>query len=285
MSPYIEPETVRTMPSFLSQDGFDILTNALRRIYATNDRLLALQVGLQEIVQLTGAQRAVLLVNSHNGDDAYPLFMCGGKFTSPYKFNSSEALLNNWVLSLSETDVASLPVRFPLKDFGIEVGAIHLDQVTYRGPWGEQRRSAVEVLLPQVAQIVAFVVENSELLRIAKERQTLLEMLSTTGQINQRLNSNSDVSQILTEFVEACHFILDAKRCSILEVDRDTESLRPLGGDMFDPEKGDLPKWGLDNSIAGWVARTGETALVTDISLDSRYNEAIDGAGDFETHQ
>lgn len=286
MNPYPETHTLKTMPPFWSQEGLDILTNALRRIYATNDRLLALQIGLQEIVQLTGAHRGVLLVNSHSGDDAYPLFMYGGEFTQPYRVSASDVLLNKWVLSLSETDVASLPVRIPLKDFGTVVGAIHLDQVNYRGPWAEQRRSAVEVLLPQLALIVAFVVENSELLRIAKERQTLLEMLSTTGQISQRLNANSDVGQILTDFVEACHFLLDAKQCSILEVDWETETLHPLGLDEFNHTNDSLAKFDLhSDSIAGWVARTGEAILVADVTLDSRYNEKIDGAGNDDTRQ
>lgn len=279
MSPYPEIDTVKVLPPVWNQDGSDILTNALRRIYATNDRLLALQIGLQEIVQLTGAHRGVLLVHSHGGDDAYPLFMYGGELSQPHQFSASDVLLNKWVLSLSESDVASLPVRLPLKDFGTVVGAIHLDQTNYVGPWAEQRRSAVDVLLPQLALIVAFVVENSELLRVAKERQTLLEMLSTTGQISQRLNANTEIEQILADFVEACYFLLDAKQCSILEVDWETEKLRPLDGETLDSADENLPEFDLDDSIAGWVARTGEAALVTDISLDSRYNELVDGGG------
>ncbi len=284
MNPYPETGTI-TMPSFWGQDGSDILLNALRRIYATNDRLLALQVGLQEIVQLTGAQRGVLLVHAHNGDDAYPLFMYGGGFARPHKFDKSDVLLNRWVLSLSQTDVVSLPERILLKDFGAVVGAIHLDQIDYKGPWGEQRRSAVEALVPQLGLMVAFVVENNELLRIAKERQTLLEMLSITGQISQRLNANSDVDQIMAEFVEACYFLLDAKQCSILEVDWETEKLRFLVSDAFDVSDESLPEIGLYDSIAGWVARTGEPALVSDVSLDSRHNPAIDEVTGIETQQ
>ena len=285
MDPYPETEIIKTMPAFWSHEGSDLLTNALRRIYATNDRLLALQVGLQEIVQLTGAERGVLLVNSHDGGDAFPLFMYGGAMSEPYKFAASDVLLNRWVISMSETEVVSLPVRIPLKDFGTVVGAIHIDKVNYSGALADQKRTTVEVLLPQLALIVAFVVENSELLRVAKERQTLLEMLSTTGQISQRLNANTDVEQILTEFVEACHFLLDAKQCSILEVDWETETLKFLGGDAFDLSENDLPKIDFQDSITISVARSGEPALIADVSRDPRYNEAVDGISGFELHQ
>jgi K+-sensing histidine kinase KdpD len=128
-------------------------------------------------------------------------------------------------------------------------------------------------------------VENAELLRIAKERQTLLEMLSTTGQISQRLNSNSDVDQILAEFVEACHFLLDARQCSILEVDWETEALRLLEGDAYDRTDEALSEVDLYDSIAGWVARTGQATLVPDVTLDSRYNKAVDAVAGDETRQ
>jgi K+-sensing histidine kinase KdpD len=110
-------------------------------------------------------------------------------------------------------------------------------------------------------------------------------MLSTTGQISQRLNANSNVEQILAEFVEACHFLLDAKQCSILEIDWETETLRFLGGDTFDLSNDGLPEIDLHDSITTWVARTGEAALVSDVGLDSRYNEAVDAITGFEMRQ
>jgi signal transduction histidine kinase len=272
--------------SLWSQDTSDITAAALHRVYAADNHLSALQVGLQEVVRLAGARHGVLVIHYHQGDDVYPLFSAGGRLVCAYAFDGPDApLLGGATSPWSAADISdwsSMPVHILLKSFDNVVGAIHLDRVDYPGPMAEEKRVAVEMLARQLA----FIVENSELLRIAKEEQTLLDMLTAAVQISQRLNVGLDAEQPLAEFLESCRFLLDAERCSILVLDRERETLRLLADDGLDPsDDKDRPEVGLHDSIAGWVARTGESVFISNVQSDSGHNKTVDAATGFETRQ
>ena len=266
---------VSTSAFLENQETFDIITTALDSVYNAKNHNSALQKGLQEVVRLTGARRGVLLIRPRDNNDMYPLFTYGGGLAHSYKLSEFGGLLGGWVLSWPQAEAVGW-VSLPLENFGDSIGAIYLDRVAYSGPNSEQKRLAVEILTRQLGLILTLVVENSELIKIAKEKQTSLEMLAAAGQIGQRLNASLNMKQAIADFVESCRFLLDAERCSVLMVDWDTEALRLWGGDDLNNGRDDRSIPGLEDSIAGWVARTGESALVPDISLDPRQSERVD---------
>lgn len=283
---YVDAMSLTENYSLWSQDRPDITAAALHRVYAADNHLSALQVGLQEVVRLAGARHGVLVIH-HQGDDVYPLFSAGGRLVCAYAFDEPDApLLGGATSPWSAADISdwsSMPVHILLKSFDNVVGAIHLDRVDYPGPMAEEKRVAVETLARQLA----FIVENSELSRIAKEEQTLLDMLTAAVQISQQVNVRLDAEQPLAEFLESCRFLLDAERCSILVVDWERETLRLLADDGLDPSgDGDLPEVGLHDSMAGWVARTGESVLISNnVQSDSGRNKTVDAATGFKTRQ
>lgn len=268
-----------------SQTSFDLVTTVLQRVNAAETHQAALQLGLQEVVRLTGARRGVLLIRPHHDNDMYPLFTYGGGLTHSYKYNNEfGVLLSGWVLSWPEAEAAGWS-SLPLQSFGDLVGAIYLDQVDYVGPQKDQKRTAVEILTYQLGLILALVIENSEMLQIAKEKQTSLEMLAAAGEIGQHLNSSLDTERTMTDFTESCRFLLDAEHCSVLMVDWESETLEYLVGDGVSASKTDTLSLGLHDSIAGWVARTGEPALVTNVRLDPRHEKWPHTLDIFEVRQ
>ncbi|MFQ5575960.1 MAG: hypothetical protein ACE5G8_03115, partial [Anaerolineae bacterium] len=208
-----------------AQDGSsESVAAILNKIQTTDNYMFALQLGLQEIVNLAGAERGVLLIRPHDGDEIYPLVIYSGEPASSAHTIEPATLFDNWALSWSNVEPADW-FSLKLETFGNVVGAIYLDQNRDFEAMPGQKRAAVEILIHQLALILVFIRENSKLLQIAKERETLLQMLSTVGQIDQRLNANLDERQILLELQETGQFLLNAKWCLIWRVNRDTDSL------------------------------------------------------------
>lgn len=270
---------------FSSEQGFDTIAAALKQVYTAETHQAALQAGLQEVVRLSGARRGVLLIRPRHDNDLYPLFTHGGGLTHSYQYNNEfGVLLSGWVLSWPQAETVGWH-SFPLSSFGDLVGAIYLDEVSYAEPLARQKQIAVEILTHQLGLVLALVIENSEVLQIAKERQVSLEMLAAAGQIGQRLNASTDMERTMTDFSQSCRFLLDAEQCAVLLLDPEAETLEYLAGDGINKAKTPVKAPGLNDSIAGWVARTGEAALVSDVDMDLRYETWLDPADQFAIRQ
>jgi hypothetical protein len=217
---------IGVLPSYnryQGRDKFDLVSTALSRVHAVDNRLLALQIGLREIVWLAGARRGMLLTRIPNGNGLQPLLTCEDESRQLYDLFEAETSLDGSILDTPSTQRgawSALLSRLPLKSFGTIVGAIHLDQINYLEPLAEQKRIAVEALVRQLALLV----ENLELSQVAQDKQILLEMLTTARQIGQRLNANSNTEQALAEFLESGRFLFNAEHCFILTVNWETET-------------------------------------------------------------
>ncbi len=288
MTLYSLPQTMTQSASalFENEQSFDIVATALKRVYTAETHQIALQAGLEEVVRLSGARRGVLLIRPRHDNDLYPLFTHGGGLTHSYKYNNEfGVLLSGWVLSWPQAEAAGWH-SLPLSSFGDLVGAIYLDEVSYSEPLARQKQIAVETLTHQLGLVLALVIENSEVLQIAKERQVSLEMLAAAGQIGQRLNASTDLERTMADFTQSCRFLLDAEQCAVLTFDPEAETLEYLAVDGVNKAKVQAKAVGLNDSIAGWVARTGEAALILDVEdMDPRSETWLDLAPDLDIRQ
>ena len=277
---------IGVLPSYnyyQGRDKFDLVAAVLSRVHAADNRLLALQIGLREIVWLTGARRGMLLTRTPRGNGLQPLLTCEDEPKQLYDLLEAETSLDGSILdtlSAQRGVWSALLSRIPLKNFGNVVGAIHLDQINYLEPLAEQKRTAVEALARQLALLVA----NLELSQVAQDKQILLEMLTTTKQIGQRLNANSNTQQALAEFLESGRFLFDAERCFILTVNWEAKTLRLLDGHQPDVSSSNLPEVSLHDTMLNWVVSEGEPLLIPDVRLDERYSQALAVLG-FEIRQ
>jgi signal transduction histidine kinase len=244
-------------------------------MHSADNRLLALQIGLREIIYLTGARWGVLYTQSPNGNGLQPLVECNEESEHLYGLLETAGFPDRSTiddLPASISAGAGLFSSISLKSFGNIVGVIQLDPINRLGSLPEPKRIAVDTLSRQLGLIV----ESLELSRVAQNRETLLEMLATANQVGQRLNANLDTQQTLAEFLDSSRFLLDAERCFILTVNRDTKTLRLLDDRQPDPSRDNLPEVSLDDSIVGWVSRMGKPLLIPETDLNEQYSYSVE---------
>lgn len=281
---YSHPSALPLTDYYQEREKPDLVAVALGRIQAAGNRFLALQIGLREIICLAGARQGVLLTRLAHSGELQPFIGCDSSSKQFYDVFESDETPDSAALTdlLGSMQLNSgILSSIPLKSFGKVVGAIHLDQINYSGFLADQKRLAVEMLGRQLALII----ENLELSQVARERQTLLEMLATAKQIGQRLNTNLKTEQILAEFLESGRFLFNAERCFILAANPDTETLHLLDEHMPDIAGANLPEVSLSDPLLGWVARTSEPLLLTEMAADERYSPSLKATLGFEIRQ
>lgn len=268
LDPYVS--ALQPYSYYRVRERSDFVTVALGRVQAAGNRLLALQIGLQQIVWLTGANRGLLSIYPSHGSEIQPLLICEDGLTQLCDQVEFAASIDSRPTPLAMSSM--LVSRLALKSFGKTVGVIQLDQLNYADPLAEQKRVAVETL----THYLALLLENLELSQVAQDKQILLEMLATARQIGQHLNVNPDATQALAEFLESGRFLFDAERCFIMLANWDTETLKLLDNHKPDVISPALPEVDFEDTPVGWVARTGEPLLIPELGLNERYSQVFD---------
>lgn len=97
------------------------------------------------------------------------------------------------------------------------------------------------------------------------------------------INSSLDIETVLDQSMNCVESFLDAEASSIFEIDKVKEELffRFARGNRGRKAREIRLKMG--EGIAGWVAQTGEPAVVTDITRDERFSTTVDRKTGFET--
>ncbi len=110
-----------------------------------------------------------------------------------------------------------------------------------------------------------------------------LERIKSLIAIGTKINSSySDFDSLFTSILESACSVVDCETASLMLVRREggLQFAVALGSDG--PE---LKKFIVDdNSIAGWVARNNEAAIVNDVAHDPRFNSTIQDKTHFITH-
>ncbi len=107
------------------------------------------------------------------------------------------------------------------------------------------------------------------------QRVTVLEQLIT---ISRQLNSTLEMRPLLKQIVEAAATLTDGDSASILLVDERTKTLNFAASSGPNSPALELTEVPLENSLAGWVVRNRQTAIVEDAQTDPRMY-VINGVG------
>ena len=110
----------------------------------------------------------------------------------------------------------------------------------------------------------------------AKEIEILVQ-LSTT------VNSSLDITEVLSSAMGFVEELMDAEASSIFEVDDATNELffRVVRGEGAYKAKEIRLKMG--EGVVGWVANSGEPAIVPDTQKDERFSSKVDSITGFKT--
>ncbi|RME47760.1 MAG: GAF domain-containing protein, partial [Caldilineae bacterium] len=258
--------------------------SAQQKMQSSGHYALALYAGLEGVARLAQADRAVLLIRPGPEERTYPLLTYGGRSAPPVEAMEPASLFDNWALSWSAAEAQDW-TPLPLQALGKEVGAVYLRGEIRLDALPLQTRQFIQLLAHELALVLALLREQNHSLQMAKERQTVLEMLSAVGQIDRRLSDVEEADEILAELQAACQFLLDAEYCLLWEVDWQTETMRPIAGLPPQSAPAAALQMGLHDSHAGWVARTGHSTLSRNMEATPDYNDTFDRLTGVQTRQ
>jgi signal transduction histidine kinase len=106
--------------------------------------------------------------------------------------------------------------------------------------------------------------------------QQRLNRLGFFYQVGQALVTNFDLNEFLSNTMQLAADVMDAAASSLMLIDEDKGDL------VFEVSHGgrsDLlrrQRLSMDEGIAGWVARTGKSAIANDAHTDPRFNPRVD---------
>jgi signal transduction histidine kinase len=120
-----------------------------------------------------------------------------------------------------------------------------------------------------IGQMAALIAD----LEFAQQR---LEQMNVFYKVGQVLMSTLDVNRLLAETMRFATEVIDAGAASLMLIDDDHQELVfevSLGSRSHILRQQRIP---LDEGIAGWVARTGEPAIVNNARTDPRFSHRVD---------
>jgi HD-GYP domain-containing protein (c-di-GMP phosphodiesterase class II) len=181
------------------------------------------------------------------------------------------------------------------KEFGQEVGVAAQNRLCVPLKIARRVLGVVEVLnkkdrrafqredlrlLDALAAQVATVIENT---RLFKKYDSKVQKLKTLKEISQLLNSTLDEKEVKRRAMEAATRLMEAEVGSLLLIDEATHEL------YFEVELGKRGervkevRLKVGEGIAGWVAKTGEPAIVADPQKDPRFSWKVEEKSLFKT--
>ncbi len=178
------------------------------------------------------------------------------------------------------SDVSPSPIYawmgVPMRDNGLIFGVV----TAFADTWGQALDADDQALLIWLTDAVSGLIRSAQRYERVEEESRRREGLI---KITRALNSSLDPEYVPTLIVERAPVLLDAEEGSLLLLDEETGELvfryaagpagQQLLGQRLPPGKG----------IAGYVASSGQAAIVNNARDDGRFYRAMDGDTGFHT--
>lgn len=136
-------------------------------------------------------------------------------------------------------------------------------------------------LLESLAGQICLIIQNAQLVDDSKRK---IEELSTLISVSTIINSTLDLKILLNEIMEVAAKLLRAETSTIFLIDQEKQEL--YFEVVTGKSKGNISstiRIPMSEGIAGWVARTGQSLLVPDVSKDARFYNKVDKKSKFLT--
>jgi HD-GYP domain-containing protein (c-di-GMP phosphodiesterase class II) len=231
--------------------------------------------------------KEMLLFGLQRGRDGSAVSLGGVSFDRGYRrrvFNHGGATARlrtlegqptGWVLPRFRGRRASLLV-LPLRISGRVVGGLELLRLPASPPFNAEDADLVTTIGHQLGMAV----ENSRLYSEAARR---IEQSSTLMELSAILNSTLQISEVLRRAVEAATRLMECEVGSLLLLN---EECNELTFEVALGERGREVKevrLQVGEGIAGWVAKTGQSTIVSDVRRDPRFSRRVDFRTQFIT--
>ena len=124
-----------------------------------------------------------------------------------------------------------------------------------------------------LVRAMRYAIERKQVEKTLRQRNRELALLNRAS---QALGSTLNLDQVLVAFLEEVRHLLDVLACSVWLIDRETNELvcQQASGYKNEVVRG----WRLaqGQGLAGWVARHGESQIVSDTRADERHFKGVD---------
>lgn len=124
---------------------------------------------------------------------------------------------------------------------------------------------------------------SEDVIRFKRELQQLRSEIELLNDISKTLTSSLDITEVLKILMVKVGQFLKAKNWSLLLLDEERQTLRfeIAVGEASEVLLGkELP---LYEGVAGWVARSGRSELISNVKEDKRFCSRFDSEANFET--
>jgi len=173
-------------------------------------------------------------------------------------------------IDLPEVAEEKSAICAPLVVKGRAIGTLTLDNVTTYGAFDEGDLE----LLCAFANQAAIAIENA---RLYSQAQRRLKELSLLYEVAMAGTLALDLEDALQRIAKALHRNPPFENLGILLLDEATGELKMKAAVGFDPQATERLGLRLGRGVTGWVAQTGQPALVPDVSRDPRYKRCTPG--------
>jgi HD-GYP domain-containing protein (c-di-GMP phosphodiesterase class II) len=191
------------------------------------------------------------------------------------RLRTVEAAPPGWVLPRLKAGRASL-LTLPLRVSGHLAGMLEL----LRLPTSPSFHRDDADLIATIGHQLGMAVENARLYGEAAKR---VAQCSTLMELSAILNSTLQISEVLRRAVEAATRLMECEVGSLLLLNEQCDEL------VFEVALGERGRevkevrLKVGEGIAGWVARTGQPSIVSDVRRDPRFSRRVDVRTHFVT--
>lgn len=159
-------------------------------------------------------------------------------------------------------DLCSL-LRAPIISHGRLIGALDVYSRSVPRRFREDEIDLAEIFTSQAAVAI----ENAQLLEETRRRLAEISILFEAARAG---TSSLDVNQVLDRVLEVIRRSLRFETFEFILFDQDARALRTRAGYGFEPTVPEAVVK-LGEGVVGWVAQTRQSALINDVTQDSRY--------------
>ncbi|MGO9138669.1 MAG: ATP-binding protein [Syntrophales bacterium] len=166
------------------------------------------------------------------------------------------------------------------RHYGIDHGMLKTayEKSTFHSP--HKIKELAELIVHLFKMTVELAIQGYTTEKVNREKEEELAKMTALMEISIVINSTRYLKQLLKIIMQSAERVMQAEASSVFLIDRQTDELYfevATGPKEEEVKKIRLKK---DEGIAGWVATTGVSLLVPDVSKDPRFAKRVDA----ETH-
>ena len=160
-------------------------------------------------------------------------------------------------------------IAAPIARSGLPFGVL---EVSYR----EDPGTALEDEQRSVRFVAEHLAISLDHARLLADRERRVREFSHLVSIAAKISAHLDLDAVLEAIVDSIGELIEADADGLFLIDRDTREIRNERLQGYDATRVDDARQKMGDGILGWVARTGNSIIVPDVTEDPRYVAARD---------